>query len=231
MRDAGLIKGSGIIVASLAVALLLSYSTPVEAEESPEGGCENLLVQVDKEYSLSPLYTPPDMVYVSDYGVPSLKWGATLRVEAAEHLAELIAAAGHEGNELMVASSYRSFYDQSLAHGFYTDIYGAEADRVSALPGHSEHQLGTTVDFTNAEAGYQINQSFGDTEAARWLRENASEYGFVLSYPMGEEEKTGYLWEPWHYRYVGAENSRRAKKEGTDAWDLLLEEGVRPDCS
>lgn len=227
----GLVKGSGILVASLAATLILSYPAPAEAEESPEGSCENLLVQVDKEYSLSSLYAPPDMVYVSEYGIPSLKWGAMLRAESAEHLAELIAAADSEGKELIVASSYRSFYDQSLVHGFYADIYGAEADRVSALPGHSEHQLGTTVDFTNAEVGYQINQSFGDTEAARWLRENASEYGFVLSYPMGEEEKTGYLWEPWHYRYIGVENARKVKEAGTYARNLLLEQGVRPDCS
>ena len=156
MRDVGFVRVPVILAALLAAILLLSCAVSAEAEELPEGGCENLLVQVDKEYSLSPLYAPPDMVYISDYGVPSLNWGAMLRAEPADHLAELVATAGHEGNELIVASSYRSFYDQSLTHGFYTNLYGAEADRVSALPGHSEHQLGTTVDFTNAEAGYQI---------------------------------------------------------------------------
>ena len=231
MRDVGLTRGPGILMALLAATLLLSYATSAEAEELPEGSCEDLLVQVDKEYSLPPLYVPPDMVFISDYGVPALDWGAMLRVESAEHLSELVNAADSEGSELIVASSYRSFYDQSLAHAFYTSLYGSEADRVSAVPGHSEHQLGTAVDFTNAEAGYQINQGFGDTEAARWLRENASEYGFVLSYPIGEEEKTGYIWEPWHYRYVGVDNARRVKEAGADARDLLLEEGVRPDCS
>ncbi len=231
MKYMGFFKGPGILVALLVATITLSYPASAEAEESPEGSCENLLVQVDKEYSLSPLYVPPDMAFVSDYGVPSLGWDAMLRAEPAEHLAELVSVANSEGYELVLASSYRSFYDQSLAHGFYTDLYGAEADRMSALPGHSEHQLGNTVDFTNAEAGYQINQSFDDTEAARWLQENASEYGFALSYPMGEEEKTGYLWEPWHYRYIGVENARKVKEAGTDVRDLLLEQGVRPDCS
>ena len=120
MRDVGLTRGPGILMALLAATLLLSYATSAEAEELPEGSCEDLLVQVDKEYSLPPLYAPPDMVFISDYGVPALGWGAMLRVESAEHLSELVNAADSEGSELIVASSYRSFYDQSLAHAFYT---------------------------------------------------------------------------------------------------------------
>lgn len=231
MKDANLVRSSGILLTLLAAALLLSYSTSAGAEELPEGSCEDPLVLVDKEHSVSPLYIPPDLVFLADYGVFSLSWGGMLREDAAEHLAGLIAAADAEGKELVVASAYRSFYDQSLAHAFYASLYGPEADRVSATPGHSEHQLGTTVDFTNAAVGYQIEQDFGDTEAAWWLRENAAEYGFVLSYPEGEEEKTGYMWEPWHYRYVGVEAARSMLEHGLDARDLLLEKGVRPGCA
>ena len=218
------------MLASFATVLLLFLPAAADAKELPEGSCEDLLTIVDKEYSLSPLYAPPDMVYLADYGVPSLTWGTMLREEPAKQLSELIAAADTEGNELVVASSYRSFYDQSLAHDSYASLYGTEADRVSAKPGHSEHQLGTAVDLTNAEAGYQLNQGFGATEAARWLKTNASEYGFTISYPPGEEEKTGYMWEPWHYRYVGTENAHNAKEAGLDSRDLLLKEGVRPGC-
>lgn len=230
MRNAGLSTSLAVLLASLFVALLLALPAPADAKGLPEGSCEDLLTVVDKEYSLSPLYAPPDMVHLAEYGVPSLTWGAMLREEPAKQLSALIAAADTEGKELVVASSYRSFYDQSLAHDSYASLYGTEADRVSAKPGHSEHQLGTAVDFTNAEAGYQLNQGFGDTEAARWLQDNAAEYGFTISYPPGEEEKTGYMWEPWHYRYVGTENTHKVKEAGADVRDLLLKEGVRPGC-
>lgn len=213
-----------------AVMFLLFLPTPVGAEELPEGECDDPLVVVDKEHSLSPLYTPPDLVFLADYGVPTLDWNGMLRERAAEHLGKLMSAAGDEGLELTVASSHRSYYDQFLAHSFYTSLYGIEADRVSAMPGHSEHQLGTTVDFTNAEVGYDIRQDFGHTEAAGWLREHAAEYGYALSYPKGKEEKTGYLWEPWHYRYIGVEKALSMKERGLDAKDFLLEEGVKPGC-
>ncbi len=230
LRNADLIGSPGIVLTLLAVALLVSYSASADAEELPEGSCEDPLVLVDKEHAVSPSYVPPDLVFLADYGVFSLSWGGMLRENAAGHLSGLIAAAGAEGKELVVASAYRSFYEQSLAYAYYANLYGLEAGRVSAPPGHSEHQLGATADFTNAEVGYEIGQDFGATEAARWLRENAAEYGFVLSYPEGKEEKTGYLWEPWHYRYVGVENARDTGESGRDARDLLLEEGVRPGC-
>lgn len=222
-------------LAALAVAVALALillQTGADAEEKlPVGSCENPLVLVDKEYFLSPLYTPPDLVFLGDYGVPVLGWNGMLREEAAEHLAELVSAADSEGMELAVASAHRSFYEQSLAYSFYTGLYGSEAGRVSAMPGHSEHQLGTTVDFTNAAVGYGILQDFGYTEASAWLQENAAEYGFVLSYPEGEEEKTGYVWEPWHYRYVGVEAARNIREKDVDARDFLLEEGVKPGCA
>lgn len=230
MKKMGLNVSLGILLSAIPATLLLFLPPSANAKELLEGSCENFLAVVDKEYSVSPLYSPSDMVYIEDYGIPALSRGAMLREEPTQLLAKLIADAGAAGNELVVASSYRSFYEQSLAHAFYTDLYGTDAGRVSAMPGHSEHQLGITVDFTNAEVGYQINQSFGDTEASQWLYDNAPVYGFVLSYPVGEEDKTGYMWEPWHYRYVGPENAEMTQDSGLDARDLLLEEGVKPKC-
>lgn len=231
MKHSGLSASfSAPLISIAATTLLLSFPTSVSAEELPEGSCEDPLVLVDKEYSLGPSYTPPDLVFLADYGVPVLDWNGMLREAAAEHISGLVSAAGSEGLELAVASSHRSYHDQFLAHFFYQSLYGAEADRISAMPGHSEHQLGTTVDFTNAEVGYGIQQGFGYTEAAGWLRENAAEYGFVLSYPEEKEKKTGYLWEPWHYRYIGVEKALTMKEKELDAKDFLLEEGVRPGC-
>lgn len=221
-----------LLAVPVAMFLVLFVYSAAEAgeEELPLGSCEAPLVLVDKEHYLSPLYAPPDLVDLGPYGVPYGGWYASLREEAAGQLSLLVAAAWSEGQELIVASAYRSFYDQTLAYSYYTAAYGAEADRVSAPPGHSEHQLGTAVDFTNAEAGYEISQVFGETSASYWLREHAAEYGFVMSYPKDKEDETGYIWEPWHYRYVGVENARDIQESQAPPVAFMLEEGVRPDC-
>ncbi|CAN5557053.1 hypothetical protein BH24ACT20_BH24ACT20_09340 [soil metagenome] len=96
--------------------VFLFLSTSVRAKELPEGDCEDPLVLVDKGHSLGPTYTPPDLAFLADYGVPVLDWNGMLREEAAEHIAELDSAAGSEGLELAIASAPRSYYDQFLAH-------------------------------------------------------------------------------------------------------------------
>jgi D-alanyl-D-alanine carboxypeptidase len=101
---------------------------------------------------------------------------------------------------------------------------------MSATPGHSQHQLGTAVDFTNAAAGYEVWRAFGSTTAYSWLLENASRHGFVLAYPSNREVETGYRWEPWHYRYVGLENARRLREGGLSLQEFLARESVLPRC-
>ncbi|ABG05880.1 peptidase M15B and M15C, D,D-carboxypeptidase VanY/endolysins [Rubrobacter xylanophilus DSM 9941] len=197
----------------------------------PEGSCDHLLVLVDREHALPPSYAPRDLVPLRAYGVPALDPNLLLRREAARSLALLVRAAAAEGHELAVASAYRSHKEQRAAHARWASYYGDEnAGGLSALPGHSQHQLGTAVDFTNAEAGYEVWQGFGRTEASRWLERNAPRYGFVLAYPLGGQEKTGYAWEPWHYRYIGKEAARRMQRSGLDLQEFLLREGVRPGC-
>ncbi|MEK7105779.1 MAG: M15 family metallopeptidase, partial [Patescibacteria group bacterium] len=89
------------------------------------------------------------------------------------------------------------------------------ATKLIAKPGHSEHQLGIAVDFTSPSIGnVSATGKFGDTLESKWLEENASKYGFILSYPKGKEEITGYLYEPWHYRYVGIEHAIEIANSG-----------------
>ncbi len=111
-----------------------------------------------------------------------------------------------------MASAYRSYEEQQLSHNRLLSVFGVGADSMSATPGHSQHQLGTAVDFTNGAAGYQVWAPFAQTSAYWWLEHHAWEYGFVLAYPRGKEEQTGYHWEPWHYRYVGVEDAKRLKR-------------------
>ena len=196
------------------------------AEES----CDDMRVLVDRSHRLPRDYAPEDLVSLQSYGVPTLGGGEMLlRREAAEHLRSLVAHAATDGEELVVASAYRSFADQRISYRRLRSIYGSEADLMSARPGHSQHQLGTAVDFTNTAAEYQVWKAFGHTSAFRWLREHAPEYGFVLAYPRGGEA-SGYRWEPWHYRYVGAKNAERLEESGLPLQEFLVREDVLPRC-
>lgn len=197
----------------------------------PPGGCGDLLALVDKQRPLPRHYAPGDLVALDFYGISTLREGTTLRREAAESLARLMEAASVAGEELIVASGYRSFNDQQAVHTEFTSFYREEAAAmISAPPGHSEHQLGTTVDFTNSEAQYRVWSAFEGTSAYGWLTEHASDYGFAQSYEKGKEEETGYQAEAWHYRYIGVENARRLEDTDLSLQAFLLREGVMPHC-
>jgi D-alanyl-D-alanine carboxypeptidase len=191
--------------------------------------CDDVDVLVDRSNSLPPDYVPADLVPLQEYGISTLG-SEVLRREAAEHLKGLVNSAGAEGEELVVASAYRSHEEQQLSHQRLTSVFGRGVGRMSATQGHSQHQLGTAVDFTNAAAGYEVWVSFAQTNASWWLEHHAREYGFVLAYPRGEEEQTGYQWEPWHYRYVGEEVAKRLEKSDLSLQEYLERAGTMPHC-
>ena len=204
--------------------LALRLSAPVET-------CGDLRVLVDQLHPLPSDYVPGDLAPLRAYGVPTLGSDVLrLRRDAAEHLGRLVEAAARDGEELVVASAYRSYEEQQVSHERLQSVYGAGANGMSAMPGHSQHQLGTAVDFTNAAVGYQVWMPFGETTAYWWLQHHAQEYGFVLGYPKGKEEVTGYQWEPWHYRYVGVQSAQRLEKSNLSLQEFLEREGVIPYC-
>ena len=197
----------------------------------PLGSCDDPLALVDRSHPLPQGYAPTDMVYLDSYGVRTLREGTLLRREAAENLALLMEAASTAGENLVVASAYRSYDNQQTVHTEFVDFYGEEAAKtISAPPGHSEHQLGMTVDFTNHEAEYRVWSAFEETSAYGWLQEHAGNYGFVQSYERGKEQETGYQAESWHYRYVGVENARHLKSTGLSLQAFLVREGIMPRC-
>jgi zinc D-Ala-D-Ala carboxypeptidase len=202
-----------------------------EQARKPPGSatCDDVSVLVDRSHALSRDYVPKDLVPLQDYGVPTLG-SDVLRRGAAESLGYLVEGAAADGEELVVASAYRSYEEQQLAHERLMSIFGADADGMSAAPGHSQHQLGTAVDFTNATAGYQVWMPFAQTSAYWWLEHHAWEYGFVLAYPRGKEEQTGYQWEPWHYRYVGVEDAKRLEKSDLSLQEFLEHEVATSHC-
>lgn len=157
-----------------------------------------LLVRVDKERTLPADYEPADLVSLMEYPFTLSRKDLRLRRLAAEAARRMDAAAKADGVVLVFSSSYRSYAYQEQVYARHVREMGQEAaDRVSARPGHSQHQLGTVVDFG------AIDNSFAETPAGLWMGKNAARFGFSLSYPRGSEALTGYSWESWHFRYVG----------------------------
>ncbi len=127
-----------------------------------------------------------------------------LRKVAGEALEELFRAAMKEDIELFGVSGYRSYDRQNSIYSYNVSTRGVEeTDKVSARPGHSEHQSGLTIDVSSSSAGFDLVQSFGSTDEGIWLANNCHKYGFIIRYPYGKENITGYSYEPWHIRYIG----------------------------
>ena len=159
-----------------------------------------LRVLVDKGHALPASYEPQDLVELTGGSYTVSRRGLLLRESAALALEAMAAAAKADGVTLAASSAYRPYTYQETVYARNVRESGQEtADRESARPGHSQHQLGLVVDFGS------IDDSFAETKAGRWILANASGFGWSLSFPNGYEAVTGYRWESWHYRYVGRE--------------------------
>ncbi|MBT5773980.1 MAG: D-alanyl-D-alanine carboxypeptidase family protein [Dehalococcoidia bacterium] len=184
-------------------------------------GTEHLIRRADKEQALPDGYEPE----VVQLPLAYILAGYTeqyLIAEAAEALMAMLDAASAAGHEVVVRSSYRSYETQVATFAYWVSQVGeAEAERESARAGHSEHQLGQTVDVTSAAVGWQLSQALGDTPEGIWLHAHLAEFGFALSYPPGEEETTGYIYEPWHLRYVGTACAAEWEASGLTLIEVL----------
>lgn len=126
-----------------------------------------------------------------------------LRDEAATALESLFLAAKEAGFSLYGLSGYRSYNTQINNYTSRVNSLGTEgADRISARPGHSEHQTGLTMDITSESASFKLIEGFGETPEGLWVKENAHLYGFIIRYQDGTSPITGYNYEPWHLRYI-----------------------------
>ena len=153
---------------------------------------------VDKQHSLDSGYVPDDLEDLENGSYRVTRQGLTLRRAAANSLKTMAVAALRDGVTLTAASAFRTYAYQADVYSRNVREMGQQAaDRESARPGHSQHQLGLVVDFN------PIDDTFAETAAGRWLTQNAARYGWSLSFPQGYEEVTGYRWESWHYRYLG----------------------------
>ncbi|NUL48334.1 M15 family metallopeptidase [Cellulosimicrobium funkei] len=189
-----------------------NMSSPVTPSATPEdpdldhGSPDSIHVLVNKQHPLDPADYAPQDLSVPD--VPSSRTGLELREEAAGAAEELFSAAQEDGVDLTLLSAYRSYGYQQGTYGGWVEQYGqAEADRISARPGFSEHQTGLALDVGAADGACALEQCFGETAEGAWVAEHAAEHGWIVRYPDGAEDITGYSPEPWHLRYLGAQEA------------------------
>ncbi len=167
-----------------------------------------------------------EMILVNkEYSLPS-DYGDGITDEAAAALDSMMQAAAQDGIDLWVVSGFRSYDTQKSIHDRYVNDYGSEyAARISALAGQSEHQTGLAFDLNS------LSDSFCETAEYAWLSENAAKYGFILRFPRGKEWATGYIFEPWHYRYVGVELAEIFSESGLSVEEYAgIEHSPNPEA-
>lgn len=160
---------------------------------------EELLQKYSKVYFLNEHYVPESLAQIDNEWKYTESKDLRLHSKVVPYLNAMLADAKADGVELWVVSAYRSFSEQAILKSNYTVTYGSGANAFSADQGFSEHQLGTTLDFTTRGLGGGL-EGFDSTPAYTWLTQNAHKYGFVMSYPPNNSY---YVFEPWHWRFVG----------------------------
>ena len=179
------------------------------ADRAPDQWGQTL---VDTLATLGRGYVPPDLVPVGRAGIAG---GGTIRKLVINDLRALDQAARAAGVHLRVVSAYRSYQKQQSTFAHWVAVGGyRQAIATSARPGHSEHQLGTVIDFGEVGRPDPWNQSFAASKAGRWLHDNAAQFGFVVSYPAGRQDEVCYDPEPWHLRYVGRDEAAAIDASG-----------------
>jgi len=174
------------------------------------------LALVNRHFRVCSSFSPGDLSVVN---VRSTHGTHSLRASAARALENLFQSATDNGHTLVATSGYRSYWTQQATHNHFIASMGeAEARRVSARPGHSEHQLGLAIDITTPALG-TTSFSFSYTAEGTWVRENAHHFGFIIRYPAGREADTGFVYEPWHLRFIGVDAATQMFGSG-----LILEE-------
>lgn len=191
---------------------------PFDRTAHPTTDPASIWVIVNKTHPIEPADFRPEVAIVRGYQVATA---------AAGPLEELLEASDAQGLGFKIASAFRS-YDYQL--GVHADLVAArgaaEADRVSARAGYSEHQTGLAVDLvTPADPGCDFEECFADTTAGRWLAREAWRFGFVIRYQPATTQITGYSPEPWHLRFVGRELAAELHRTGVTTLEEFFEVG------
>ena len=193
---------------------------PVEVNKMAEGieidivdleSLDSINIVVNKTHDLPSDYEPEDLI------LPEVSTTKKLYIREVIHedLKEMFNDAEEADILLSITSGYRSYSYQKTLFNNYVAKDGIEAaSRYSARPGQSEHQTGLALDLASQSGKCTLSTCFKDTDEGKWLNENAWRYGFILRYPEGKEEITGYMFEPWHFRYVGKNEAQKIQDSG-----------------
>jgi D-alanyl-D-alanine carboxypeptidase len=204
--------------------------SPTSASVPPKGGTiqvvakpESITALVNKQNALPESYEPQDLVYPNVAFTFKEKIDKRkMRKEAAAALETLFEGAKKDGISLAGVSAYRSYATQKTLFNNYVKKDGEEkAKTYSAMPGHSEHETGLSIDVSGSNGKCAAQDCFAATKEAAWLDAHASEYGFIIRYPKGKEAITGYQYEPWHLRYVGTQLSKEITTKGVTLEEYL----------
>jgi zinc D-Ala-D-Ala carboxypeptidase len=175
-----------------------------------------LLQKYSKVYFLNEHYAPPRITQIDKKYVYDETRAQYLHAQAMPFFKDMVEAALKDGVNLYVVSAYRSYGQQSALKAAYQVTYGSGANAFSADQGYSEHQLGTTIDFTTTGINGGLD-GFENTPAYQWLQNNAYRFGFVLSYP---ENNAYYVYEPWHWRFVGEDLASDLHDDGKSFYNV-----------
>lgn len=176
-----------------------------------------LLAKYSNVYFLSENFTPSPLVNIDEKYLARKNLDLQIHGNIKFRLEGMMDEAERDGAPLLVLSAYRSFGTQAGLKASYSVTYGkGTANQFSADQGYSEHQLGSTVDFTSSDAPESL-AAFESSPGFKWLQEHAHKYGFILSYPKGNKF---FVYEPWHWRYVGIDLATRLKHDNLNFYDL-----------
>lgn len=188
---------------------------------------KTIIALVNKENSLSEKDIPDDLVTVDVPTILDNPEVNQLRKVAADALKEMFDAAKKDDIHLYARSGYRSYTTQDQLFKNYAARNGEEAaNRYSARPGQSEHQTGLVMDVTSASVNYQLTEKFDETAEGKWISENAHRFGFIIRYPKDKEHITGYIYEPWHLRYLGVDMATKVFESSLTYEEYLEEAGM-----
>lgn len=184
-----------------------------------------LLILVNKDHGIKKNYVPDGMKNVKYFSPTSIDEGIQMNADAAEAFDAMCEAAREEGHEVVCTTGYRSYKFQKELYEFYVSQKGEKrANYFSAKPGHSEHQTGLAVDVSSPVINYELAADFINTEDGQWIDKNSYKYGFIVRYPESRKNETGYIYEPWHLRYVGEKYAKRLYDKNISLEEFLGED-------
>lgn len=183
---------------------VLKKESPTLPNKPPSIQITSIQRLVNKQNGLPSGYVPPNLTEPRVAFLTQDSERRKMQKVAAAALEKMFAGAKKDGISLAAASGYRSYQTQKELYERYVRESGQkEANRFSAKPGHSEHMTGLTMDIAGTNGRCAVTSCFSNTKEAKWLAANSYRYGFILRYPQGKESITGYMYESWHFRYVG----------------------------